>query len=205
MNDNNKVNHKLTGNLCYLIQKNKLTSVDVAKGIGVSAELICKLRNANLTNPSLKVLIGLSRYFNVTIEDLVFSDLSTVNISQSHHRIKYIPLVNWAEIEFWQHSTTSLLIDTQENLDFALYLDTEYAGEFPEHSALLVSKQVELKHNGFVLIQNVKTSSFHISRVIKEDEIYLQSLITKTVLKHQEIDGIIQGVILGYQKTKFFK
>jgi len=48
MNNNNKPNHKLTSNLCYLIQKNKLTSVDVAKGIDVSAELICKLRNENL-------------------------------------------------------------------------------------------------------------------------------------------------------------
>jgi transcriptional regulator with XRE-family HTH domain len=205
MNENNKPNHRLTSNLCYLIQKNKLTYVDVAKGIGVSAELICKLRNANLNNPSLKVLIGLSRYFNITIEDLVFSDLSTVSISQSIHCMKYVPIVGWDNIEFWEKSNTSILVDTQNNVDFAIYMEAGYTELFPEQSSLLITKQSELVHNSLVLVHTIKTNAFHISQVIKEDDIYLQSLITKTVLKYQETEGVIFGIVLGYQKTKFFK
>lgn len=67
---------KLSNNLQYLMQNRGVTSVDLAEELSLAAEVIVKLKNGEFTNPSLNTVLGLSKYFDVTLEKLLFNDLS---------------------------------------------------------------------------------------------------------------------------------
>ena len=68
--------HNLTNNLQHLMQNKGITSIDMASALSVSPELIVKLKNGDLNNPSLNTVIGISKHFGVSLEELVFGKLT---------------------------------------------------------------------------------------------------------------------------------
>lgn len=66
-------------NLEFLIHKNKLNRSKLSKEVGISTSTIHNWYHTGYKNISLENLIKLSRYFNVTIDDLVSEDLSNKN------------------------------------------------------------------------------------------------------------------------------
>ena len=66
----------LTNNLQHLMQNKGITSIDLASALSVSPELIVKLKNGDLNNPSLNTVIGISKYFGVSLEKLVLGALN---------------------------------------------------------------------------------------------------------------------------------
>jgi len=67
---------KLNSNLQYLMQNRGVTSVDLAEELSLATEAIVKLKNGEFTNPSLNTVLVISKYFDVTLEKLLFNDLS---------------------------------------------------------------------------------------------------------------------------------
>lgn len=209
----NKATEKLKGinflsNLRYLIDKNKLTAVELGKQVGVSAELIGKLKNGNLRNPTLKVLLGMSDYFKLSIPDLVYSDLSKVDKSiQARKSANYVPIVAWSEIaRFGKDQPESyLLVDkVMDKHTFALKLDQAIA-TIPENSYVLINTKLLPKTQDCVLVMN-KDKQYSLCKIIIEDSSYLQSLTNKMneLTKYSQKQHKIIGVVLGYQKTQYF-
>lgn len=201
-------NSNLTSNLQYLMKKTRVTSVDLAQSINVSAELIGKLKNGWLSNPSLKVLAGLAKHFNLSLHELVFADLKKVGNHMVEKPVSYIPVIDWTKIKSWQEEpqTASIVLEntTRDNL-FALHLAHDY-GEFKNGSYIFVNTQQKPKNNDYVLVLNKDSGAFNLKKLIIEDFYYLQGIIADIggVVKYSEKEHQIYGVIVGCQSTKFF-
>ncbi|MCE3268351.1 MAG: Cro/C1-type DNA-binding domain [Burkholderiales bacterium] len=201
-------NSNLTSNLQYLMKKTRITSVDLAESVKVSAELIGKLKNGWLSNPSLKVLAGIARHFNLSLQELVFADLKNVGNHMAEKPISYIPIVDWSKIKFWKDEPPldSIALEniSRDNL-FALHLAHDY-GEFKKGSYIFINTEQKPKNNDYVLVLNKDSDSFNLKKLIIEDFYYLQGIITDIggVVKYNEQDYQIYGVIIGCQSTKFF-
>lgn len=207
--DSLNINTNFTHNLQYLMQKNKLTAVDLAVNIGVSAELIGKLKNGSLSNPTLKVLAGISKYFNLSLQDLVFKRIGHIIYNPRFNLVKHIPVVEWNNILNWQEiePVTYLVSDKIYNDDtLALFLDHDY-GPFPEGAYVFVDPQLVPKNNDYVLVLKKEDNQLHIKKLLIEEDSYLQSIIPQinNVIEYNEKHYLIYGVIRGYQKSKFFR
>lgn len=67
--------HNITNNLRHLMQNKNITPIDLASELSVSPELIVKLKNGELKNPSLNTVIGISTHFGISLENLVFGKI----------------------------------------------------------------------------------------------------------------------------------
>ncbi|MCC2625355.1 MAG: putative peptidase family [Burkholderiales bacterium] len=202
-------NSNLTSNLQYLMKKTRVTSVDLAESVKVSAELIGKLKNGWLSNPSLKVLAGIARHFNLTLQELVFADLKNIGNHIIEKQINYIPVVDWAKIKSWKDESPvgSVVVEnSSRDSMFALHLVHDY-GEFKSGSYVFVNTQKKPKSNDYVIVLNKDSGTANIKKLIVEDFYYLQSVIADlgNVVKYNEQEHQIYGVIVGYQNTKFFE
>lgn len=201
-------NSNLTSNLQFLMKKTRITSVDLAESVNVSAELIGKLKNGWLSNPSLKVLAGIARHFKLSIHELVFADLKNIGNSMLVKPLSYIPVVDWDKIKTWKNEevANSLVVENlpRENL-FALHLNHDY-GDFRKGSYIFVNTAQEPKNNDYVLVYNKESEMFNLKKVIIDDYRYLQSVITdiSSVVKYNTNEHQIYGVVIGYQKTQIF-
>ncbi|MCE3268123.1 MAG: Cro/C1-type DNA-binding domain [Burkholderiales bacterium] len=65
----------IINNLQYLIQKRGITVAELAATLSVSTEQITRLKNGELKNPPLETVIRLSKYFDISLESLVFEKL----------------------------------------------------------------------------------------------------------------------------------
>lgn len=66
---------KLQKNINYLVGREK-DAQTVAREIKVSPNTISLLRKQSGYDPKISTLIKIAKYFNVTLDDLVFKDLS---------------------------------------------------------------------------------------------------------------------------------
>ncbi|HLX54392.1 MAG TPA: helix-turn-helix domain-containing protein [Aquella sp.] len=201
-------NSNLTSNLQYLMKKTRVTSVDLAESVNVSAELIGKLKNGWLSNPSLKVLAGIARHFNLTLQELVFADLKNIGNHMREKPISYIPVIDWTKIKSWKDESPSESIALEnvprDNM-FALHLVHDY-GEFKNGSYIFVNTERKPKNNDYVVVLNKDSGTFNLKKLIIEDFYYLQSIIADigSVMKYNEKEHQIYGVVVGCQTTKFF-
>lgn len=201
-------NSNLTSNLQYLMKKTRITSVDLAESVNVSAELIGKLKNGWLSNPSLKVLAGIARHFKLSLHELVFADLKNIGNSMLVKPLSYIPVVDWTKIKTWQNEeivNTVVLENVPRDNLFALHLSHDY-GDFKKGAYVFVNTAQEPKNNDYVLVYNKDSEVFNLKRLIVEDYHYLQSVIAdiSSVVRLNDHEYQIYGVVVGYQKTKIF-
>lgn len=207
----NKIIH-FTKNLQYLMKEYAVKSVAVAKAIGMSSELICKLRSGELSNPTVKVITGLSQYFNVSVVDLIYTDLEQVGLDPEVLKETYtfIPLMEWVDIEEWQETEPSFIVANKElnqKSTFTIQL-TENYGIFSKDTNIIVDTAVNQVNNDYVLIQSKENGVFYIKQCIIEEEFYLKSIILElkdSLVKYDKDKHKIYGVIIGYQKSEFFR
>ncbi len=64
----------LLTNLTYLMEKKGINRTELAKEIGIAPSTINSWYNRNCENISLSTLLKLSKYFNVSMEDLINGD-----------------------------------------------------------------------------------------------------------------------------------
>lgn len=96
-------------NLDILLYRNKLTRSDLARAAGLSPSTVNAWFNRSCENVSLKSLVEIAQYFNVTLDDLVNGDLS-VNIEfknenlskQDVEQLKRL-LTYYEEIKRWHN------------------------------------------------------------------------------------------------------
>lgn len=205
----NFIETNLTCNLKHLMQAKGIKTVELAEIVGVSAESISKLKNGAFHNPSLRVIAGISSFFNVTLDELIFGDLKSEKNDINTEAISYIPIISWDNIKNWKnesHTSSLLLKQIESNNVFALLM-SHAQGIFLEDSFIIVDTSIKPSSNDYVLVLNIKNEIFNIKKLIIEDYYYLQSLMLEisTLVKHDPNEHLIFGVIIGYQKTKFFR
>lgn len=68
--------HNLSNNLQYLMQSRGVKSVDLSEKLSVAPEIIAKLKSGEFNNPTLNTVLGISIFFDIPIEKLLFNDLA---------------------------------------------------------------------------------------------------------------------------------
>ncbi|MCC2624360.1 MAG: hypothetical protein K0R14_233 [Burkholderiales bacterium] len=201
--------NNLSINLKYLMKTTGITSVDLAKSVGVSAETIGKIKNGLFLNPSLKVLMGICNHFKITLNELISKNLA--NRSQpASNEFSEIPVIGWDKIKDWKDAKPESSIHIEDMVSksiFALHIGNSYGGVFPKNSFIFVDTALKTKNNVYVLVQCNNNESFNIKKFIIEDHLYLQSVLpdVNSLVKYDPKEYLIFGVIIGYHKTKFFK
>ena len=66
----------LARNLKILINKEQISEAELSRRCGVTQPMINRIVNAKTDNPKLKTLLRISRYFGISITDLVESKIS---------------------------------------------------------------------------------------------------------------------------------
>jgi len=198
-------NTVLMSNLHFLIKSNGLTAVRLAKNIGASSESINKLRSGSLKNPTLKMLLGITKFFGISIENLVYDNLQEkMEGPLANIKVTCLPIISWQDIQNWPTSQARgyVVSDGLDNKScFALEIEHEY-GEFASSSRVIVDTKLKPYGNSYVIVKNVGQNQFHIKRFIIDDVPYLQSIITgvNNTSKYIESEQQIYGVIIAYQK-----
>lgn len=67
---------RLLENLTYLLKEKNMNRTELAKEIGIAPSTINSWYNRNCDNISLSTLIKLSKYFNISMEELINGDPS---------------------------------------------------------------------------------------------------------------------------------
>ncbi len=65
----------LAKNLKVLIKKENISEAELSRRCGVTQPMINRIVNAKTDNPKLKTLLRISRYFGISITDLVESNM----------------------------------------------------------------------------------------------------------------------------------
>lgn len=68
----------LQKNIKYLLNKNELSYRDVSKESSVSTRAISFIVNKDCSNVTINTVLNLSKYFNISIDDLINTDLENV-------------------------------------------------------------------------------------------------------------------------------
>jgi transcriptional regulator with XRE-family HTH domain len=73
----------LSRNLKALIKKEDISEAELSRRCGVTQPMINRIVNAKTDNPKLKTLLRISRYFGITISELVEAKMSTDTDNES--------------------------------------------------------------------------------------------------------------------------
>jgi transcriptional regulator with XRE-family HTH domain len=71
---------KFLQNLEYLLYKNHMSRSELARSINLAPSTVNSWFNRSCENVSLKSLVDISKYFGVSLDDLVNADLSAVPV-----------------------------------------------------------------------------------------------------------------------------
>lgn len=202
----------LTKNLQYLMNNKKLKSVDLAKEIGASPELIVKLKNGSLINPTLKILAGIANFFDVSISSLVTKDISShqqITLQKYINSTSYVPIIDWNDIDKTVDANIigyAVVLKKFKPNVFAIKLDSDY-GRFTNGSIIFIDASLSMKNNDYVLVLNKSNSVINIRQIIVDGEYYLQSINPQIsmITPYREAEHLIYGIIIGYEQLEFFR
>ena len=75
-----ELNH-VKANIKYLMDKNQIANiVELSKQTSISQAVLYKISAGNSKSPTIDTFIGLSRFFNVSIDDLLNTYIETQDI-----------------------------------------------------------------------------------------------------------------------------
>lgn len=69
----------LQDNISHLLQQKGTSNRAAAKKLGVSSNLMWKLEHTESYDPKVSTLMKVAEYFGVTLDDLIYKDLSKDN------------------------------------------------------------------------------------------------------------------------------
>lgn len=69
-------------NFNYLLTSKDIKCIDLAGIIGCPPEQLYYLKTGKLSNPSLRVLVAIKEHFSVSIDDLIFKDISKATVAK---------------------------------------------------------------------------------------------------------------------------
>ncbi len=202
----------LKDNLRFLLKKHNLTALELADKVeDIGYETIGKIRRGENDNPTLKILDRLCSFFDLKIDDFLYTDLSklsTEDIPQRNLDFHKIPILDWADLTKLQsnkflNDDYEQIVVSNNNL-FALYIDNDI-GKIEKGSYIIIKPTDKVKNNDYVLIENIESKNVLIRRVRTDQVLYLESLlIDKNIIEFKPAENKIIGVIIGYYKLKQF-
>ena len=101
-------------NLNKLLSFYKMSKSDLARAVGISPSTINAWYNGKYENISLSILIKISKYFSVSLEELINGNLKTISFSQKDFSIAELhAIIKFSE--FLKESRRERIINNEKN------------------------------------------------------------------------------------------
>lgn len=182
--DKSKFNKALT----LLMSKANLSAAAVARNCGIPESTIRRLRNEENSNPTASILVSLSTFFNVTVDQLLGITPLPENDLIGGYKQKIelwtqLPLISWEDATVWPNIETNSLKTTSTDINiegqaFSLTIkdNNEYEG-FLSGSVLIVDPNANPKHKDYVIAQKENQPKASLKQLlIHEGDLYLDPL-----------------------------
>jgi len=190
------------------MEKNNINKNQLAKILSIPSMSIGRWVNGKVSDPTLSKLLNLSKFFEVSIDDIVTKNLQVQDKLKALF-INYIniPVFEWnSNLEFNNSKTLRikripqiLYIDTEDKI-FSISHSEEYYGIYPKKSILILTKNIdEITNNDVLLVNN---------KIIKQ-MIFIQyhNNDYRSILTHEKVDinqYNIEGSLINIILTNVF-
>lgn len=189
--------------------KTRINASELARRTGMPASTIKKIRNRSNPNPTLTTLIGLARYFSITVSQLVGDETlppaKLEEIGRENAKTKrYLPLLSWKEVITWPHnnhrSFTTIENKYSENA-YALRVDEDDWGALTKGTILIIDPTATIEHRDFVVVYKEGQEAPSLKQILyDEGQMYLKPIVpgyhmTLFTPQHRSL-----GVMMEYQK-----
>lgn len=203
--------NQLSNNLIALMDARQIGGAQLARAINIPLSTIKNIRKGGHVNPTIETLIPLARYFDVSIEDIINSDLSTqaINNSRSSKILPYaVPIITWEEAISWPDNNTlrdkQIFTEKPYKNAFALNSEQNHSEVFSAVGVFLIDPEQKPNHLDYVLVHKIGLDRASIRQLIlDEDRCYLKSLVINNNLVEYDQGYRLLGVIIEYRQ--FFK
>ncbi len=183
----------LSSNLKTLMSMAKINASELARRTGVAQPIIHRLSTGQNTNPKLATVKPISRYFMVSVSQLIGeealpSDKSFYRVSSEHRGWNRVPLITWKDAvewpqaqTFYQESDTSIYVSTDANVSKSAY-SLKIRGStmeplFPESTTIIVEPNRAPNDRDFVIVRIGIDPEARLKQVIIDgNDQYLKSL-----------------------------
>lgn len=197
----NNQNQYLASNLTYLMKMSGLPTKQLAQIFNISVEQLSNLKSGRFTNPTVKYLISISNYFNVTIDHLLYTNIAKLGTLPKLNN--YIPLFSFENLT---HPNSDLILITHDLPPdtFAIKISNKLSA-FQNGSILFVNRHIKPKSLDYIVVLNLTTWLYSLKQLIIEDSTYLKSTIMdKNTKLFNKTEYAHYATVIGYQITKFF-
>lgn len=202
--------NQLSANLVALMNYHQIGGVQLARAINIPLSTIKNIRKGANINPTIETLIPLARYFNVSLEDIISSNLSAEKIGAKKSRASQnipqaVPVISWEEAVDWPRSGSSdLQIFTEKvcgEYAFALHSEQNASELFAAPGIFLVDPVRKSTHFDYVLVHKFGLERGSIKQIICDEESrYLKSLVIASKLEPLDKNYTLLGVIIEYRQ-----
>lgn len=202
--------NQLSANLIALMNKHHIGGIQLARAVNIPLSTIKNIRKGVNVNPTIETLIPLARYFNVSLDDIIGSNLLVEKAAikksgYSQNTPQSLPIISWDAAIDWPHSGS---IDSQvfteklcgENA-FALYSEQKASEIFAGPGIFLIDPQRTAKHFDYVLVHKLGLARASIKQILCDEEsCYLKSLVVASKLEPLDKNYRLLGVIIEYRQ-----
>ena len=201
--------NQLSANLLALMNRQSIGGVQLARVTNIPLSTIKNIRKGVNINPTIETLLPLVRYFNVTVEEILSSNLAVEkNVASksrcSHVEPQAVPIISWEEAVAWpQSDVNDLQIFTEKRCSeyaFALHLVQNISELFVVPGIFLIDPMCKPEHLDYVMVHKFGLARASIKQFIRDEEsCYLKSLVITSKLTSFDKSYRLLGVIVEYR------
>lgn len=173
--------HHINRNLTDLMQRNNISLTLLHRNTGVAIPTIKRLQEDPTTNPTLSTLIPIANFFNVSLNQLIGSEIDLFFLNKSHYF--KIPYIEWKQAVIWPTITASdeqkfTLVDIDAgNNPYALIVEENDWLGMPKGSILIINADIKNPNNKDYVVTCKKNHYPSLHQVLfDQDKFYLKSL-----------------------------
>lgn len=193
----------LSKNLEFLLKKNGLSSSQLSNDSGIDKPIISRILSGKTTNPQVETLKPIADFFNVTIDQLIGSE---INLDKKHGIVvpinrMLVPVIEWKHIPYWldikdtynPSKTIDAKISSSQD-SFALTIsDDKFEPKFSIHNIIIVDPTLTPKNRDYILTKSNVNDELTIEQVIIENN----KTFLKTVCIQFEMREISKPICFG--------
>jgi transcriptional regulator with XRE-family HTH domain len=200
--------NQLSNNLIALMEARQVGGAQLARAINIPLSTIKNIRKGTNVNPTIETLIPLANYFDVSIEDIISTDLARQAKKKLNHCSKQlpqpVPVITWEEAIAWPNiilSDKQIFTEKPCREAFALNSELNPSEVFSTPGVILVDPMQQPNHLDYVLVHKVGLDRASVRQFIRdEDRCYLKSLIIKNNIVEYDQGYRLLGIIIEYRQ-----
>lgn len=208
---------KLSKNLSRLIEKNGVSTSELAKTLNLPYNTIHRLVNGFTSDPRLSTLKLIASYFHISIDELTGGHntndktIASTNSRQITNKPNTVPLLSWSDIDdsnflnnidfnTWTKWQPLALVsdDGLSERSFALPSKQSMQNKFPLGTTFVIDPDQEPIDGDLVLIRMTKTGEASLKHLIIDPPVWqLQPIIANTLaIEYDNSEHSIIGIVV---------